>query len=218
MASSTVEDYIKHIFLLQKADDPALVPMGTIASRVGVVPGTATTMIKALAEANLVEYEPRVGVRLSEPGEKLALSILRRHRLIELFLHKVLNMDWSEVHEDAEELEHAISDRVLERIDRMLGHPEFDPHGDPIPTACGSYKRRKLQTLENCELGRQWRIARLTKQDTQFLQFAEQKGLMPDATIVVIERNSASQSISIQVADGEELNLGLSVAPFIQVR
>lgn len=218
MPSSTVEDYIKHIFLLQQAEDAKPVPMGTIASRVGVVPGTATTMIKALADANLVDYEPRVGVRLSGSGEKLALSILRRHRLIELFLHKVLAMDWSEIHEEAEELEHAISERVLEKIDDMLGRPEFDPHGDPIPSAGGAYKRQKLKTLESCEIGREWRIARLTKQDAEFLQFAEQSGLLPGATVVVMERNAAAQSISLKVSNGMELNLGLNVAPFIQVR
>ncbi len=218
MPSSTVEDYIKHIFLLQQAEEDQPVPMGIVAARVGVVPGTATTMIKALAEANLVDYEPRIGVRLSQSGEKLALGILRRHRLIELFLHKVLEMDWSEVHEEAEELEHAISERVLEKMDRMLGSPQFDPHGDPIPSAKGDYQRHNFKTLEDCEIGRKWRIARLTKQEAPFLQFAEQSGLLPGVSVTVSERNSPAQSIKLKFSNGKELILGLTVARFIQVR
>src|SRR6476620_7329433 len=108
--------------------------MGRLAAAMGVVPGTATTMVKTLADSGLVTYEPRSGTRLTAGGEKLALHVLRRHRLVEPFLVKTLGLDWSEVHEEAEELEHAISDKVLHRIDQLLGHPTTDPHGDPIPT------------------------------------------------------------------------------------
>src|SRR6185503_20361208 len=103
-------------------------------SAMNVAPGTATAMVKTLAESGLVDYEPRGGVRLTTKGEKLALHVLRRHRLVELFLVEALGLDWSEVDEEAEELEHAISDKVLGRIDKALGHPQVDPHGDPIPT------------------------------------------------------------------------------------
>src|SRR3982751_5807253 len=137
MASSTVENYLKQIYLEQQSLGAELVPMGRLATAMTVPPGTATTMIKALAEANLVNYEPRTGVRLTRPGEQLALHVLRRHRLVELFLVKVVGLDWSEVHDEAEELEHAISDKVLDRIDTLLGHPSVDPHGDPIPSAQG---------------------------------------------------------------------------------
>lgn len=218
MPSSTVENYIKQIFLQQQEGTQERVPMGVIAGKLGVVPGTATTMIKALADANLLDYEPRVGVRLTDGGRKLALGILRRHRLIELFLHRVLDMDWSEVHEEAEELEHAISERVLSRIDRMLGHPEFDPHGDPIPTAAGDYSQRTLPTLVDCETDREWRIARLTNQQAEFLQFAESNGLTPGAGVTVTSREPASQSVSLQLADGRELTLGLPVAETVRVR
>ena len=112
--------------------------MGKLATAMGVVPGTATTMMEALADSGLVAYEPRGGVRLTRGGARvLALHVLRRHRLVELFLVQVLGMDWSEVHPEAEELEHAISDKVLERIDTLLGHPSVDPHGDPIPPPRG---------------------------------------------------------------------------------
>jgi DtxR family Mn-dependent transcriptional regulator len=110
MASSTVENYLKQIYLAQPDNPEELVSMGKLASIMGVVPGTATTMIKALADSGLVEYEPRGGARLTRGGEQLALHVLRRHRLVELFLVKVLGLDWSEVHAEAEELEHAVSD------------------------------------------------------------------------------------------------------------
>src|SRR4051794_10565100 len=138
MPSSTVENYLKQIYLEQQDAGAAdLVPMGRLASAMGVVPGTATSMIKTLADSGLVQYEPRGGVRLTHGGEQLALHVLRRHRLVELFLVKVLGLDWSEVHAEAEELEHAISDKVLEKIDAILGKPRVDPHGDPIPLANG---------------------------------------------------------------------------------
>ena len=150
MASSTVEDYLKQIYLMQPTPSPAeLVSMGKLATAMGVVPGTATSMIKALADSGLVQYEPRGGVRLTHGGEQLALHVLRRHRLVELFLVKVLGLDWSEVHAEAEELEHAVSDKVLNKIDAYLGHPSVDPHGDPIPSAKG-----KVAEPPSCEPGR----------------------------------------------------------------
>ena len=137
-SSSTVENYLKAIFhaqlrLPRKSD---LVPMGQVAAALGVVPGTATTMVKALSDSGLVKYEPYAGVRLTQSGDKLAATVVRRHRLIEMFLVKVMGMSWSEVHDEAERLEHATSDRVIARIDEMLGHPAVDPHADPVPEAC----------------------------------------------------------------------------------
>ena len=115
MPSVTVENYLKQLYLEQQRAPSELVSMGKLAIAMNVVPGTATSMIKALAESGLVEYEPRGGTRLTRGGEQLALRVLRRHRLVELFLVKSLGLDWSEVHEEAEELEHAISDKVLEK-------------------------------------------------------------------------------------------------------
>src|SRR3954471_21900408 len=135
LPSPTVENYLKAILQaqlhLERRTD--LVPMGQLATALGVVPGTATTMVKTLAESGLVKYEPYTGVRLTAAGEKLAALVVRRHRLIELFLVKVMDMNWTDVHDEAEQLEHAVSDRLIERIDEMLGQPAVDPHGDPIP-------------------------------------------------------------------------------------
>ena len=123
--SSTVENYLKAIYQGQSTlvRGERLVSMGQVAAALGVTPGTATTMVKALAESGLVEYEPYSGVRLTAAGEKLAGLVLRRHRLVELFLVQVMGMSWAEVHEEAEQLEHVVSERLIERIDQMLGQP-----------------------------------------------------------------------------------------------
>src|SRR6266481_5501113 len=155
LPSSTVENYLKAIYRGQSslAHDQRLVPMGQVAAAMGVTPGTATTMVKALAESGLAEYEPYSGVRLTSAGEKLAGRVLRRHRLVELFLVQVMGMSWAEVHEEAEHLEHSVSERLIERIDEMLGHPTHDPHGDPIPGADGAITPRELDTLLTCPIG-----------------------------------------------------------------
>lgn len=191
MASSTVEDYIKRLYHEQQREPGALVPMGRLAEAMGVVPGTVTTMIKALADSGLVDYEPRAGVRLTRGGEQLALHVLRRHRLVELFLVQTLGLDWSEVHQEAEELEHAISDKVLDRIDALLGHPAADPHGSPIPRANGEVAQQANLALSASEPGHTYQIARVADSDARFLQFAERNGLVPGA-IITVESNDAS--------------------------
>lgn len=135
LPSQTVENYLKTIFLAQIAlgKTEALVPMGQISASLGVVPGTAPTMVKTLSESGLVRYEAYLGVRLTSAGETLAGLVLRRHRLIELFLVKVLGMSWAEVHDEAERLEHAVSERLIDRIDDMLGRPAVDPTAIRFP-------------------------------------------------------------------------------------
>src|SRR6202030_4553110 len=135
LPSSTVENYLKAIYQGQLIlpTEIRLVPMGQVAAALNVTPGTATTMVKALAESDPAEYEPYSGVRLTPAGEKLAVLVLRRHRLIELFLVQVMGMSWAEVHDEAEQLEHVVSERLIERIDERLGRPTHDPHGHPSP-------------------------------------------------------------------------------------
>src|SRR5262245_13620549 len=134
LPSSTVENYLKAIYHGQSglAGNERLVPMGYVASALGVAPGTATTMVKALAESGLADYEPYSGVRLTPAGERRAGLGVRRHRLVELLLVQVMGMRWAEVHEEAEQFEHVVSERLSERIDQLLGRPPLDRHGDPI--------------------------------------------------------------------------------------
>ena len=182
LPSQTVENYLKTIYLAQAAhaSDRELVPMGQLASALGVVPGTATTMVKALAESGLVHYEPYMGVRLTPAGERLASLVLRRHRLIELFLVKVLGMSWAEVHDEAEQLEHAVSERLIDRIDEMLGRPAVDPHGDPIPTPEGRIARTgRSRSPDRADLPTTLLVSRVIDQDPAFLRFVEQQELVP---------------------------------------
>jgi len=218
MPSSTVEDYIKQIYLVAEKAPGESVLMGRVAEALGVVPGTATTMVKTLAEAGLVDYERRVGVRLTDRGRALALHVLRRHRLLEQFLVEVLGFDWSEVHEEAERMEHVVSDRLLERIDRFLGHATEDPHGDPIPNAAGELSDHVLETLESCALNKPLRVARISDQDTDFLLYVARAGLNPGAELHLLERNAAAQSVRLRLAEGGELTLGLGAASKIYVR
>lgn len=217
MPSSTVENYVKQIYLEQQKSPDGVVSMGRLASVMGVVPGTATSMIKALADSGLVDYEPRSGVKLSRGGEQLALHVLRRHRLVELFLVRVLGLDWSEVHEEAEELEHAISEKVLERIDAMLDRPSVDPHGDPIPNAQGDMNRPPTTSLADCETGRPVKVARIVDQDPQFLRFVDRCGLTPGVNAVVHDRDVVAQTVHVRTADDKINTLGTSVAAKILV-
>jgi DtxR family Mn-dependent transcriptional regulator len=202
--SYTVENYLKTIYQAQavQPDPQAVVPMGQLAAALGVVPGTATTMVKALAESGLVEYEPYVGVRLTSAGERLAALVLRRHRLIELFLVQVMGMSWAEVHDEAEHLEHAVSDRLIERIDEMLGRPKADPHGDPIPSEEGVLSATHDDSLLTCPLRVPVKVTRVTDQDAEFLRFIEKSHLKPGEIVQIEERDTAADSVTLKRRDG----------------
>lgn len=217
LPTSTVENYVKQILIEQQEAPTASVPTGRVAAALGVVPGTATAMMKTLAEAGLVEYAPRMGVRLTERGEHLALDVLRRHRLTELFLVKILKLDWAEIHDEAEKLEHVLSDRVLERIDALLGHPRVDPHGDPIPTAKGAYDDRRLKNLCTCPINTSLNVARITDQTSDFLRFAQENKLLPGTRIVIEENADVADTVRIRFGDGKKLTLGTTAAEKIQV-
>ena len=220
LPSQTVENYLKTIFLAQIAmgtKDP-LVPMGQIAATLGVVPGTATTMIKTLAESGLVHYEPYVGVRLTTAGAKLAGLVLRRHRLIELFLVKVLGMSWAEVHDEAERLEHAVSEQLIERIDEMLGRPAVDPHGDPIPTPEGRLPRLDDADLLSAPEKVALVVTRVTDQNPEFLRFVEQHDLVPSRPVTIVGRDDAAETVRLRGEDGGERTIGIRAASKILVR
>jgi len=216
VATSTVENYLKQILLLS-ADADGLVPMGALAAALDVVPGTATTMVKALAADGLVDHRLRFGVQLTPGGRRVALGVLRRHRIIETFLVEVLKMDWTEVHAEAEQLEHAISDAVLDRLDALLGHPATDPHGDPIPTRQGKLDAQVYATLATCVVAKPLRIVRVTEQSGEFLQFAEQNGLRPGTRVRVTERNLAAGLLTLAKASGRPVTLSLAAAGNILV-
>jgi DtxR family Mn-dependent transcriptional regulator len=214
LPSSTVENYLKAIYQGQTAlrRGDRLVPMGQVASALGVTPGTATTMVKALAEAGLAEYEPYSGVRLTRAGEKLAALVLRRHRLVELFLVRVMGMSWAEVHDEAEQLEHVVSERLIERIDEMLGHPTHDPHGDPIPNPEGAVATSDLETLLTCPIGEPLRVTRIADQDPAFLRFIEHNELKPGEPIEVETRDAAADAVKLRGKNDRPITIGTRAA------
>ena len=213
LPSSTVENYLKAIYQGQSAlaHEQRLVPMGQVATALGVTPGTATTMVKALAESGLAEYEPYSGVRLSAAGEKLAGLVLRRHRLVELFLVQVMGMSWAEVHDEAEHLEHVVSERLIDRIDEMLGRPTHDPHGDPIPNPDGAITTKHLDSLLTCPLRTPLRVTRITDQDPAFLRFIESSNLKPGEPVEVEARDAAADSVLLRRKD-RHLTIGARAA------
>jgi DtxR family Mn-dependent transcriptional regulator len=218
VATATVEDYLKRILLAE--DEQAggeRVPTGQLATALAVTPGTVTAMLKALAESGLVDYEAYAGVRLTPAGRQLALHVLRRHRLIELFLVEVVGLDWSEVHAEAERLEHAVSERVVERIDELLGRPEVDPHGDPIPSAQGVVEPAALVALDGVPAGRRVRVGRVADQDAEFLRHLEQLGLRPGSRLKVVASDELADALEVDLGRGRRATLGLRAAAKILV-
>lgn len=210
MPTSTVEDYLKAILIQeQPLERGQLVTMGQIGGALEVAPGTVTAMVKTLEKDGLLSYEPYAGVRLTENGRRMALHVLRRHRLIELFLVEVLDLDWSEVHEEAERLEHAMSDKLIDRVDKLLGYPSVDPHGDPIPDGQGEMREPKaMVSLGDTEAGRQYRVARVGDQDEAFLRFVERYGLKPGTRITVEECEPVADAVTLRPHGGKTIALG----------
>ena len=217
MATSTVEDYLKCIFHAQERAPGTLVATGQIASALDLAPASVTAMVKTLADSGLVRYEPYAGVALTAAGEQLATHVLRRHRLIEQFLVQIVGMDWSEVHGEAEVLEHAVSERLIERMDEMLGRPSVDPHGDPIPAAGGRLDPVRRGSLLSCGLQSPVRIARITDQSPEFLRLLERHGMMPGRRLTVRARDAAADTVEIVPAEGAPLRLGQRAASKILV-
>jgi len=217
MATIAVENYLKHALLLAERSPDGLVPMGELATALEVVPGTATTMVKALADSGLVLHEPRRGLRLTAAGRRLALNVLRKHRLVETFLVHVLKMDWAQVHAEAEQLEHAISDTVLDRLDALLGHPATDPHGDPIPSVEGTLNSAVYATLATCAMEVSLRVVRVTDQSADFLTFAEAHGLRPGGVAHVVDRNLPAGLVTLRRPRSKPFALSLAAAGKIWV-
>jgi DtxR family transcriptional regulator, Mn-dependent transcriptional regulator len=215
LPSLTVENYIKTIFQVCLSGQ-GQAATGQLATALGVSPGTVTSMLKTLSEGNLVTYTPYEGVRLTPAGNALALRVVRRHRLIELFLVRTLNLTWDEVHEEAEHMEHAVSDRLVDRIDQFLGHPEVDPHGDPIPRQDGSFSTPDSRTLAECTVGDKFRLARVIDQSPEFLRFLSSSGLPLGAAGQVVANRAEAGIVTINV-DGHETTLGQAAAEKIRV-
>ena len=207
MPSRTSENYLKQLYFEEELQKEGYVSMGRLAAAVRVAPGTATAMVKSLSEAGLVRYAPRLGVRLTDLGKRTALKVLRRHRLVELFLVQILGLDWAEVHAEAEEWEHVTSEKVLERMDALLGHPAVDPHGDPIPTVSGAVAPPSDMNLVNCPLRQKLVVTRVLDQEPKFLNFVRAAGLTPGAVLTVQNRSDEADALHVHPQRGQNLTL-----------
>lgn len=211
MASLTIENYVKSIYQLTAGQDGQAAATGKVAEALGVSPGTVTSMLKTLSESGLAEYVPYEGARLTDAGRVLALRVLRRHRLIELFLVHTLQLSWDEVHEEAENMEHAVSDLLVDRIDAFLNYPATDPHGDPIPKADGTVAGTSGCRLSELAVGKPFRVVRVLDQSPDFLRYLTETGLKLDATGTVVMNRAESGTITVEMG-GRQMTLAHRIA------
>ena len=213
MPSLTVENYLKSIWQISAATGLEFVPTGKLAQSLNVLPGTVTSMQKGLAEAGLAIYRPYEGVSLTDAGRTLALRMLRRHRLIELFLVKTLELTWDQVHDEAENMEHAVSDFLIDRMDEFLGHPHCDPHGDPIPAANGDLRTsgENSRPLNQIPEGTSVRLVRVLNQDPEFLRYLSESGLSIGAVGQVTRSHEAAGLVVFQCRE-RTISMGRSAA------
>jgi DtxR family transcriptional regulator, Mn-dependent transcriptional regulator len=218
MTSLTVENYLKAMLQITLREQAESVATGQLATALGVSPGTVTSMVKSLAESGLAEYRPYEGVSLTEHGREVALRMLRRHRLLELFLVKTLDLTWDQVHEEAEHMEHAVSDFLVDRIDEYLGRPDVDPHGDPIPSADGTMRGGEpaATTLADQPAGTKVRIVRVTNQHADFLRYLSETGLELGAEGTVRECRPEAGIVTVEI-QGRPVTLGQAAAEQILV-
>ncbi len=219
MPTSTVEDYLKALLHLQEINpDQDAVSLGQLARRLELVPGTVTSMIKRLSqETDLIDYRPHKGASLTAEGRRSALQILRRHRIIELFLVETVGMEGPQVHEEAENLEHAMSDDLVDRLATLLGSPTHDPHGAPIPSSTGELPEDLRMPLAEAQPG-EYQIVALPEDDEGFAQFASRQGLLPMSELAVTGNDPLADTLTLRLDDGSPFSIGSLAARKILVK
>ena len=214
--SVTEENYLKEIYGLSKEGNKKI-PNLQIGSRLGINPPTVTEMLRKLADKGLISYTRTDGASLTEDGEVLALQVIRKHRLWETFLVNTLGFGWSEVHEVAEQLEHIRSQKLLDELDRFLGHPEYDPHGEPIPNALGILPVQKSFPLSNCLPGDRVQLQSVGSQSPQFLQELEELGIRLRSRMEVGESSAETGKMAVLLESGKTWHLQFSEADGMMV-
>ncbi len=215
MFGTAVEDYLKTIFKLSQRTER--VTPSAVAEASGVSVAAVTKMVRKLGDLNLVSYVRGEGIDLTEAGTKVALEMIRHHRLIELYLKEALGYSWDRVDEEAEKLEHVISEEFEDRIDRMLGHPTHDPHGAPIPTKDGRLDTTRHPVLADLEPGRAVRVARVPDKDPAMLRYLGELGLYPGTDVELLSREPFDGPLRLRVA-GEERTVGIELARKVWVK
>ena len=198
-----IEDYLKTIYELTRSNQRATT--NQIAERMGVTPASVTNMIQKLAETDppLLDYRKHRGVQLTSEGERVALEIIRHHRLLEMFLHETLGYSWDEVHEEADRLEHVISEEMEERIAISLGNPQHDPHGDPIPSRDLQMPQSSNLTLSQLRPPQRAQVNRVSDTDPDLLRYLSERGIEPAAQLEVLDFSPFDNNLQIRV-EGEE--------------
>jgi len=215
--SSSVGDYLKAVWELA-ADSGGAASTKSVATRLSVSPASVTNMFARLQEMGLVRYERYRGATLTERGRKEALRLVRRHRLIETFLLEHLGYDWQEVHDEAERLEHAVSDGFTQRLAALLGHPDHDPHGDPIPSAEGTLEVEESFTLSQAAADQRVRISKVRDEDAAILDYLGDRNLVPGRRLSVREVRALDGVVVVEDEEAEVYALGEPLARSIFVR
>jgi DtxR family Mn-dependent transcriptional regulator len=209
-----MEDYLKAIYKLREQNEQ--VPTSALADYLKVAPASVTNMCKKLAELNLLTYEPYQGVRFTHTGEKLALEVVRHHRLIELYLAEALGVPWDQVHAEAEKLEHVISEDLEERMAAALGDPQFDPHGAPIPSRSGVVVQKESGRLIDMEIGDKLVVVEVDDDDPELLRYLGEKGLYPGTDIQLLAQAPFEGPLTLDV-NGQKNDLSYQVAKTVLV-
>jgi DtxR family Mn-dependent transcriptional regulator len=219
MPTPSVENYLKAIYALQQEAGEERVKNGQIADALSLALPSVTSMLKALTAQGMLDYVPYQGVRLTEEGQRAALKVVRRHRLLEQFLIQTLGMSWTEVHEEAELLEHALSDKLTDRIDAFLGYPTSDPHGDPIPSSSGELPTQEGELLAVLAAAQDVQVVRVLSQHGPFLEYLGSKGLVPGAWLRLVEVTPFQGPLIVRVARTQELvSVSRETALLLKVR
>lgn len=214
MTSPAAQDYLKTIYKLSR--DRTAVTTSNIAARLRVAAGSVTGMLKRLAEQGFVEHVPYYGARLTAAGEREAVKMIRRHRVLEAFLVERLGYTWDEVHEEAERLEHAASDELIDRMAQVLGEPREDPHGHPIPARGCEFLEEPLPTLAELDAGRRAVLRRVSDEDPALLRYLAELNLRPGVTIELIDRAPFGGPLRVRIGAAIEM-LGVELAKRLHV-
>jgi DtxR family Mn-dependent transcriptional regulator len=213
----SVEDYLKTIYHL--SSQGGFAATSDIAAMLDVAPPSVSGMVKRLSETGLIEHVPYRGVQLTAQGRRAALRMIRRHRVLELFLMQRLGYDWGGVHAEAERLEHAVSDELIDRMATALGQPQYDPHGDPIPTAAGEIEEAELVALADAPVGAKLELRQVATQDSARLRYFAEQGLTPGVLLAVTERQPFNGPTALSlVPSGDPRVVGRELAQLLLCR
>ncbi len=202
LLSAAVQDYAKAVYALETRGGAA-VSTNDLAARLGVTPGSVSGMVRKLTDVGIVEHEPYHGVRLTDQGRRVALEVLRHHRLLELFLARELGMSWDRVHAEAEVLEHVLSEELEQLIAARLGDPAVDPHGDPIPTPEFEIDERPTRSLDELSVGAAGRFVRVSDSDPEMLRYLADHGIALDARLEVVDRQPFGGPVFVRFGERE---------------